>query len=208
MLFLGRLTDREWKRDHEHYHTIPDDCRCLGGVALLGFAGEARACPLAEAAWTSNEPYICDVSQPAGGTIQKVTWRVTFSEPVGGVSWHDFFTDNTNDYVSGNSGPRYGLGSVDEEIKKVSDTVYDISMEWDCTSSNNDCHHNETVTTACEGGECTTSYSSSGRIDPYVGEVWLEMQSDAEFNEMHAPPLLGQSPSSHVGLPTAKVSIN
>ena len=189
----------------------------LGGVALLGLAGEARAqaCPLAEADRTSFKPYICNVSQPAGGSTQIVTWRVTFSEPVGGVSWHDFQTDNTNNYVSGNSGPRYGLGTVDEGIEKISNsnnTMYDIFMKWSCTAPDNDCHHNETVTmtgSGCgTGGECTTSYSSSGRTDRYVGEVWLELQSDAEFNEMHTPPIMNQTERSHMDLPTARVSVN
>ena len=177
-----------------------------GGVALLGLAGEARAqspsCPLAEADRTSYKPYICGVNQPAGGNTQKVTWQVTFSEPVGGVSWHDFFTDNTNDDVPGHSDTnrRYGLGTVTEEIIKVSSTVYDISMEWDCTASDNDCFHNE---------DFTPTYQQGARQDRYVGEVWLDLQSDAEFNEMHAPPMLGnQTERSHLGMPTAKVSVN
>ena len=175
-----------------------------GGVTLLGLAGEARAnssCPLAAADQTSYLPYICDVSTPAGGTTQKVTWRVTFSEPVGGVSWHDFYTDNTNDDVPETDPTRrYGLGTVAEEIKKVSTTVYDISMEWDCTEANlNDCFHNE---------DFTPTYQVGARNDRYVGEVWLALQSDAEFNEMHSPPLLGQTERSHVGMPTANVSVN
>ena len=189
-----------------------------GGVALLGFAGEARAqstCTLDQAQWMSFKPYICNVSQPAGVTTQIVTWRVTFSEPVGGVSWHDFQTDNTNNYVSGNSGPRFGLGTVDEGIEKVSNsnnTMYDISMKWDCTASDNDCHHNETVTmtgSGCgTGGECTTSYSSSGRTDPYVGEVWLELQSDAAFNEMHSAPVIPQGTRSHATITQATTSVS
>ena len=191
-----------------------------GGVALLGFAGETRAqtsCTLDDTQWESFKPYICGVSTPAGGSTEKVTWRVTFSEPVTGVSWHDFQTDNTNDPVPGHSDRNYGLGSVGEEIKKVSNTEYDISMEWECTTSDNDCHHNETVTVTTTGdgcgvgqtGVCTTSYSSSGRIDRYVGAVWLELQSDAEFNEMHSQPLLGnQTERSHVGFPMAKVAVN
>ena len=190
------------------------------GVALIGLTGETRAqtsCTLDRSQWESFKPYICGVSTPAGGSIEKVTWRVTFSEPVTGVSWYNFQTDNTNNAVPstvpGPAGRKYGLGSVGEEIKKVSNTEYDISMEWECTTAANDCHHNETVTTTGSGcgtgGECTTSYSSSGRTDPYVGEVWLELQSDAEFKEMHAPPLLGnQTERSHVGMPTARVSIN
>ncbi len=171
------------------------------GVALLGLAGEAGAssCPLDAADQKSYEPYICAVSAPAGGSTQKVTWRVTFSEPVGGVSWHDFYTDNTNDDVPGHTDRRYGMGTVTEEIKKVSTTVYDISMEWDCEASDNDCFHNE---------DFTPTYQSGARNDRYVGAVWLALQSDAEFNEMHAPPLGGQATMSHSGMPTAKVSVN
>ncbi len=173
------------------------------GVALLGLAGEARAqgsCPLAAADRTLFEPYICGVNQPAGGNTQKVTWQVTFSEPVGGVSWHDFMTDDTTNLVPGYTNRRYGLGTVTEEIKKVSSTVYEISMEWDCTASDNDCSHNE---------DFTPTYQVGARQDRYVGEVWLELQSDAEFNELHSPPLLGnQTVRSHVGVPTTKVAVN
>ncbi len=133
-----------------------------GGVALLSLAGEAKAqssCPLAVADRTDYKPYICNVSTPAGGSVQKVTWRVTFSEPVGGVSWWDFHTEETTDYVTGlpDGTPtrRYGLGSVYEEIKKVSgsnNTMYDISMEWDCTANDNDCHHNEDFTPMYQQG--------------------------------------------------------
>ena len=174
-----------------------------GGVTLFGLAGEARAnstCPLAAADRTSYKPYICDVSTPAGGNTQKVTWRVTFSEPVGGVSWHDFQTEDTYNLVPGHTDRRYGLGTVTEEIKKVSNTEYDISMEWDCTASDNDCSHNE---------DFTPTYQSGARNDRYVGEVWLELQSDAEFNEMQSPPMPGnQTERSHVGIPTARVSVN
>ena len=173
---------------------------CGAGAALFGPAGEARAnCPLADADRTSYKPYICNVSQPAGGTAEKVTWRVTFSEPVGGVSWHDFYTDDTNNQVPGHPERKYGLGTVTEEIKKVSNTEYDISMEWDCTASDNDCSHNE---------DFTPTYQAGARNDRYVGEVWLALQSDAEFNEMHAPPIMNQTERSHVDMPTAKVSVN
>ena len=198
MLYSGQSTHREW--DHEQHHTIPDDIR--GGVALLGLASEAGAqssCPLAEADWNSFKPYICNVNQPAGGNTEKVTWRVTFSEPVGGVSWHDFMTDNSNDYVPGHTDRRYGLGTVTEEIKKVSDTEYDISMEWDCTASDNDCFHNE---------DFTPTYQVGARQDRYVGEVWLELQSDAEFNEIQSPVLDNQMTRSHAGIPTTRVAVN
>ena len=175
----------------------------LGGVAVFDLAGEARAnstCPLAVADRTSFEPYICNVSQPAGGSTQKVTWQVTFSEPVSGVSWHDFYTDNTNNFVTGHTDRRYGLGSVDEGIKRVNYTKYEISMEWDCTASDNDCSHNE---------DFTPTYQAGARNDRYVGEVWLNLQSDAEFIEFHAPPMIGnQTKRNHVGMPTAKVSVN
>ncbi len=168
----------------------------LGGVALLGLAGEARACPMDAEDQSLYKPHICDVSVPAGGRTQKVTWRVTFSEPVSGVSWHDFMTDDTNDTVPGHSDRKYGLGTVTEEIKKVSTTVYDISMEWDCTASDNDCSHNE---------DFTPTYQVGARQDRYVGEVWLELQSDAAFNEMHALPSTLTNP--HTGMPTARVSV-
>ena len=121
-----------------------------------------------------------------------------------GVSWHDFQTDNTNDDVPGHTGRRYGLGTVTEEIKKVSSTVsnteYDISMEWDCTAADNDCFHNE---------DFTPTYQVGARQDRYVGEVWLELQSDAEFNEMQSPPMpSSQTERNHVGIPTPKVSVN
>ena len=175
---------------------------CGGGIALLGLAGAASACPLDTAAL--YKPYICDVSIPAGGSTQKVTWRVTFSEPVSGVSWHDFMTEDTNEVVTpdltSNPSRKYGLGTVWEEIKKISTTEYDISMEWDCTASDNDCSHNE---------DFTPTYQAGARQDRYVGEVWLELQSDAAFNEVNSPPIPNsQSTRSHVGIPTAKVRVN
>ena len=129
---------------------------------------------------------------------------VTFSEPVGGVSWLDFQTEDTYDVVSpsipSNPNRRYGLGTVTEEIKKISNTVYDISMDWDCTASDNDCSHNE---------DFTPTYQAGARQDRYVGEVWLELQSDAAFNEMQSPPMpSSQTERNHVGIPTPKVSVN
>ncbi len=174
-----------------------------GGIALLGFAGAASACTLDEGQWTMFKPYICGVNQPAGGSTQKVTWQVTFSEPVSGVSWHDFMTDDTNEVVTpdlvSNPGRKYGLGTVWEEIKKISNTVYEISMEWDCTASDNDCSHNE---------DFTPTYQVGARQDRYDGEVWLELQSDAAFDEMHSPPVMSQTERSHVSIPTAKVAVN
>ena len=171
-----------------------------GGIALLGLAGEARACPLNAQGQMQSLPYICDVSTPAGGSTQKVTWRVTFSEPVSGVDWRDFMTEDTNDVVTpdlaGNPGRKYGLGTVWEEIKKISSTVYEISMEWDCTASDNDCSHNE---------DFIPTYQVGARQDRYDGEVWLELQSGAGFNEMHSPASMGTQP--HVDIPTARVSV-
>ena len=175
-----------------------------GGVALIGLTGEARAqsCPLAEGDWISFKPYICDVSQPAGGMTQKVTWRVTFSEPVSGVSWHDFYTDNSNDDVPGHSDTnrRYGVGSVGEEIIKVNNTVYDISMEWDCTEANvNDCFHNE---------DFTPTYQVGARNDRYVGHVWLVLTPDAAFKEMHSPPVIAPGTRSHATITEATTSVS
>ena len=178
-----------------------------GGVALLSLAGEAKAqssCPLAVAERTLYKPYICNVSTPAGGAVQKVTWTVTFSEPVGGVDWRDFFTEDTYDVVTpeitSNPGRRYGLGTVWEEIKKISNTVYEISMEWDCTEAGvNDCSHNE---------DFVPDWVVGARTDRYIGEVWLALQSNWEFNEMHAPPIATQTQPNHVGMPTSRVSIN
>ena len=189
-----------------------------GGVALLGLAGEVRAqgssCPLAQADWNTYEPYICDVASPADGATETVTWTLTFSEPVTGVGWDDFQTDNTNDEVPGSSPTRkYGLGSVGEKITG-NGTNYKVTMEWECTTSDNDCHHNETVmmTGTCPptGGDvCTTSYESSGRTDRYVGEVWLELYSDAEFNEVNKT-ILPQTSTTHTTISKAstKVSVN
>ncbi|MCY3751214.1 MAG: hypothetical protein OXG54_07435 [Gammaproteobacteria bacterium] len=186
-----------------------------GGVAL-GLAGEAGAqsCPLQEAQHASYKPYICNVTHSVGGAVQSVTWRLTFSEPVTGVSWQDFATDNTNDNVP-NSSPvrRYGLGTVEEKISKVDTTNYEITLKWDCTSSGNDCHHNQTVNTAapCDppSSSCTaTTWESSGATDRYVGEVWLELQSGAEFSEVHPTPTLPQTSRPHaIGKTHTTVSV-
>ncbi len=177
-----------------------------GGIALLGLglAGEARAqtsttCPLDTDTQYVFKPYICGVSTPSSGSTQKVTWRVTFSEPVTGVDWRDFMTDDTNDVVSpdlaSNPGRKYGLGTVWEEIKKISDTVYEISMEWDCTASDNDCSHNE---------DFIPTYQVGARQDRYEGQVWLRLQSGAEFNETHSPASV--ITGTHE-MPTARVDV-
>ena len=126
-----------------------------------------------------------------------MTWRVTFSEPVSGVDWRDFLTEETYETPGpGPSGRNYGLGSVREEIKKISSTVYEISMEWDCTAADNDCSHNE---------DLTPTYQAGARQDRYEGQVWLELQPGYEFNEMHSPASLVGHP--HDDIPTAKVDV-
>ena len=140
------------------------------------------------------------MSEPAGGVTQEVTWRVTFSEPVGNVSWNDFLIEETTEFVTGlpdgTPARRYGLGTVWLEYKKVSTTVYDISMNWDCTASNNDCSHNEDF----------DPYVQGARNDRYEGEVRLELASDAEFDEINSPTT---SPigHNHDDIPTAPVTV-
>ncbi len=162
-----------------------------GGVVLLGLAGEAIAqnnCAQSAENLALFKPFICDVSLPAGGETQTLTWRLTFTEPVGGVSWNDFLIEETNEFVTGlpdgTPARRYGLGTVWLDSNKISSTVYDISMRWDCTASDNDCSHNE---------DFEPTYQQGARNDRYEGDVSLELASDAEFIEMQTPA----SPATH-----------
>ena len=158
---------------------------CGGGVVLLGFSGETIAqnpCARSGEDLATFKPYICDVSLPAGGETQELTWRLTFTESVGGVSWNDFLIEETTEFVTGlpdgTPARRYGLGTVWLDFKKINSTVYDISMRWDCTASDNDCSHNE---------DFEPTYQQGARNDRYEGEVSLDLASDAEFIEMQTP---------------------
>ena len=128
-----------------------------------------------------------------------MTWRVTFSEPVDGVSWNDFLLEETYEVVSpeiaSNPGRRYGLGTVWLEYKKISSTVYDISIRWDCEASDNDCSHNE---------DFIPNWVVGARQDRYEGDVWLEVASDAEFIEIRTPA--STISHAHVDL-TARVAV-
>ena len=67
--------------------------------SALGFAGEAAANCLDpnSAQAMAAAPYICKVARQRFGsavqqTTELVTWRVTFSLPVSGVGWDDFYS--------------------------------------------------------------------------------------------------------------------
>ena len=172
-----------------------------GAVALLvlGLAGEARAqntCAQSAELLALYKPFICDVSLPANGKTQELTWRLTFTESVGGVSWNDFLIEETTEFVTGlpdgTPARRYGLGTVWLNSKKISSTVYDISMRWDCTASDNDCSHNE---------DYEPTYQQGARNDRYEGDVSLHLASDAEFNEMQSPASPATRPHEDVTAP-------
>ncbi|MCY3987198.1 MAG: hypothetical protein OXF94_01170 [Gammaproteobacteria bacterium] len=150
-----------------------------GGI----LAGEAQA---ACGGVTPNmyAPYICKVTRQAPGsavqqTTETVTWRVTFSEPVTGVGWDDFYIEDARDQVPGSSPVRYyGTGSSDLISSKVDRRNYDFSFEWDCTTSGNDCEHNYDNPMVSCGDDCTrTNPDSAERTDRYVGRVSLELQT-------------------------------
>ena len=129
------------------------------------------------------------MSLPAGGHTQTATWRVTFTESVGQVGWEDFHLEETYDevvepQVDGNPGRKYGLGTVWFDFNKISSTVYDLSIRWDCTASDNDCSHNE---------DFIPTYQAGARQDRYEGDVWLELAPNAEITEMQSPA----SPATH-----------
>ena len=178
----------------------------LGGAVAAGEVRAQDACSSVNTA--THAPYICHVARQAPSSsvqqnTQTLTWRVTFSEPVVGFNWDDFWIDDeTKRYDGQPEDPehpygqrRYGTGSSDIQTTRGGGGKYwDVQFTWDCTSANNDCQHNE-----ADGGTVR-----------YQGRVTLELPDmSSEGTWRRASPTTGTGTSSRSNvLPASHFTVN
>ncbi len=109
-----------------------------------------------------------------------VIWRITCSVPVSGVGLDDLDAILLENQVP-NTTRNYGTGPADHILEKVSGQFYGYTFAWDCTSSNNDCEHNDDNPVVSCGEDCTeTNPSAANRSDRYKGSVCLKLLTTAK----------------------------